>query len=123
MQFGGGNVFHKRSDARPLYSLCSLDKAGGFNPADWDAVRTTGLSLYMSVPGARNPLEAFDGMIRTAQEITAALGAKLLDQDQRPLTDKGIAAIRLQIQAIDARMRAFGIAPGSDAAQRLFATE
>lgn len=123
LQFGARNVFHKHLDGRLLYSLSNLNKAGGFNPADWDTFRTTGLSLYMSVPGACNPVQAFDAMIQTAKEITALLGARLLDQDQRPLTGKGIAAIRVQIEAIDARMRAFGIAPGSEAAQRLFAAD
>jgi FtsZ-interacting cell division protein ZipA len=82
--------------------------------------RTPGISFHMSVPSVEEPAVVFDSMMATAVEVTTALGGKLLDQDHRPLTDKGIVAIRAQIQGIGAKMRAFGIAAGSDAARRLF---
>lgn len=123
MQFDAKNIFNKRVDGRVLYSLANLNKPGTFTPPEWDTLRTPGVTLYMSVPGAPDPGAVFDRMIETAKELTSFLGARLLDQDQRPLTDKGIAAIRGQIQGIEARMRAFGIPPGSDAARRLFAAD
>ena len=123
MQFDARNIFNKRVDGRVLYSLANLDKPGTFSPPDWDNLRSTGLTLYMSVPGVGDPGAVFDRMMETAKELTAFLGANLLDQDQRPLSEKGIAAIRAQIKGIDAKMRAFGIPSGSEAARRLFAAD
>lgn len=117
------NVFNKRADGPVLYSLANLDKPGSFPAADWDNFRTEGLALYMSVPGVRDPAAVFDRMIATAKELSTFLGARLVDQDRRPLTEKGIAAIRVQIQGIEGRMRAFGIPAGSEAARRLFAAD
>jgi len=123
MQLDARNIFNKRTDGRVVYSVANLAKPGTFPASDWDDFRTTGLAVYMSVPGAKDPAAVFDRMIETAKELTRLLGARLADQDQRPLTDKGIAAIRGQIQAIDAKMRAFGIPAGSDTARRLFAAD
>jgi cell division protein ZipA len=122
MELEPANILVKRVDDAVLFSLTNLGKSESFAP-EWDAFRTTGLALSMNVPLAPDPLVAFDRMIETATQLTAFLGARLLDQDERPLSDKGIAAIRAQIKGIDAKMRAFGIAPGSDAASRLFAVD
>lgn len=123
MQLDARNIFNKRIDGDVWYSLTDLNKPGGFTPPEWDTIRTDALTLYMSVPAARDPAAVFDRMIDTAKQLTAFLGARLLDQDQRPLSEKGISAIRAQIKNIDAKMRAFGIAPGSDAARRLFVAD
>lgn len=122
MQFDARNIFNKREDGRVLYSLANL-KPGNFPSDGWDNFRTRGVTLSMGVPSVPEPAAVFDRMIETAKALTGFLGAHLLDQDERPLTDRGIAAIRAQIRGIDAKMRAFGIAPGSEAARRLFAAE
>jgi hypothetical protein len=122
MALDAGNIFTKRVDDRVLFRLENLGKLEHFTPA-WDEFRTGGLTLSMSVPAAQDPAKTFDHMVETAKQLTSFLGARLLDQDQKPLSEKGIAAIRSQIQGIDARMRAFGIAPGSVAARRLFAVD
>jgi cell division protein ZipA len=121
MELDNKGVFQQRVSPGVSYSMMNLHKPGRFNPSDWEMFRTTGLAFFMSVPGVEEPAVVFDRMIANAVEATSFLGAKLLDQDQRPLTDKGIVAIRGQIQGIEAKMRAFGIAPGSEAARRLFA--
>ncbi len=123
MQLDAKGVFQQRLNEGASYSMMNLHRPGRFNPSEWEIFRTTGLAFYMSVPGVEDPAVVFDRMMAHAVEVTTFLGGKLLDQDQRPLTDKGIVAIRAQIQGIDAKMRAFGIAPGSEAAQRLFAVE
>ena len=123
MQLDARDIFNKRVDGDVWYSLANLSKPGGFSPPEWDTFRTTGLTLYMSVPVARDPAAVFDDMIATAKELTTFLGVQLLDQDQRPLTENGIDAIRAQIKSIDVKMRAFGIAPGSEAARRLFGVD
>lgn len=123
MQLDGKGVFQKRVGERASFSVTSLQKPGRFSPSEWEMYRTPGLAFHMSVPAVDDPAVVFDRMMAAAVETTTVLGGKLLDQDQRPLTDKGIVAIRAQIQGIDTKMRAFGIAPGSDAAQRLFAAE
>jgi cell division protein ZipA len=123
MSFDPRSIFHKRDGDRVLYSMSNMFKPGTFDPATWDAFRTPGLTLFMSVPSVSDPVNVFDRMIATARAVTSRLGGRLLDQDRRPLTDKGVAAIRAQIHGIEVKMRQFGIAPGSEAAKRLFGTD
>lgn len=123
MRLEAKNIFHKRLDGRLLYSLSNMYKPGHFEPDSWDDFRTPGLTLFMSVPAVNEPTAVFGRMMETAKTMAKFLGGELLDQDRKPLTDKGIAAIRAQIQGIDAKMRAFGVAPGSDAAMRLFGAD
>lgn len=121
MELDAKGLFQQRLGPGASYRMMNLHKPGRFNPSEWEMFRTTGLAFYMSVPGVEEPAVVFDRMMANAVEVTSFLGGKLLDQDQRPLTDKGIVAIRGQIQSIEAKMCAFGIAPGSEAARRLFA--
>ena len=122
MALDAGNVFTKRADQNVLFRLTNVGKPESFTP-EWDDFRASGLTLCMSVPTAQDPAATFDHMIETAKQLTSFLGGRLLDQDQKPLSEKGIAAIRAQIQGIDAKMRSFGIVPGSEAARRLFALD
>ncbi|MFL6652902.1 MAG: cell division protein ZipA C-terminal FtsZ-binding domain-containing protein [Sulfurifustaceae bacterium] len=120
MQLDANGIYQKRFGEHASFAVINLQKPTRFNPSEWEMFRTTGLSFQMSVPMVEEPAVMFDRMMATAVEVTACLGGKLVDQDQRPLTDKGIVAIRAQIQGIESRMRAFGIAPGSGVARRLF---
>jgi cell division protein ZipA len=77
----------------------------------------------MNVPCVSQPASMFDRMIETAKRLCRVLDGQLLDQDRKPLTDKGIGIIRAQIDDIGDSMRAFGIVAGSPTALRLFGTE
>jgi cell division protein ZipA len=123
MQLDDRGIFRKHLKEHASYCVTNLQPPGRFNPSEWEMFRTPGLAVYMGVPSVEEPAVVFDSMMATAVEMTTLLGGKLLDQDHRPLTDRGIVAIRAQIQGIDAKMRAFGIAPGSEAARRLFVVE
>lgn len=120
LEFGAMQIFHAKHDGRTLYSLSNLYKPGFFNPNEWEVARTAGLALFMSVPTVHEPGDVFEQMMQTATMLSTFLAGRLLDQDLRPLTDKGIAAIRAQIGSLDAKMRDYGIVPGSDSARRLF---
>lgn len=120
---GVGHLYEKRAGDEVLFRAGRIGNPGDFKGVDWDALRIEGLTLQLNVPRAAAPGAAFDAMIAAARELSGFLGAALVDQDRRPLSERGIGAIRAQIQGIESRMRAFGIAPGSEAARRLFAAD
>jgi FtsZ-interacting cell division protein ZipA len=124
MQFGAMNIFHKKSTMSPgcrhLFSLANRYKPGEFDPGHWDTFSTSGLTFFMNVPCAHRPATVFESMVAAAREMHSLLGGQLADQEDHPLTDKGIAIIRSQIQEIDDKMRAAGVVPGSETALRLF---
>ncbi len=124
MQFGATNIFQfdapSPAGRQTLFSMANMVKPGVFDATNWDQFTTPGVTLFMNVPCVVKPANAFDRMAEVARDAASALGARLLDQDRRPLTDDGLAIIRGQIGEIEQKMRQFGIAPGSATALRLF---
>ena len=124
LKLGARNIFHMKSDLSPgcrhLFSMANLFQPGDFDPKAWDSFETRGLALFMSVPCAHHPASVFVKMITAAKVLSEALGGELLDQEKKPLNDKGLAIIRSQIDMIDKRMTEYGVVPGSRAALRLF---
>lgn len=124
LKFGPLNIFHMKNDLSPgcrhLFSMANLYAPGEFDPEGWDRFETRGLALFMSVPCAHHPVQVFEKMMATALGLCEALGGRLQDQDGRPLTARGIALIRGQIEAIESAMRDFGVTPGGETALRLF---
>jgi len=126
MQFGAMNIFHMKNvhsvGCRHLFSLANLFQPGEFNLKTLDTFKTQGLILFMIVPCVYNPLKVFDKMVLTANGICKILDGRMLDQERRPLTEKGLLVIRSQIEQIAVDMQNYGIIPGSASALRLFST-
>jgi cell division protein ZipA len=124
MEFGPMNIYHlKNTDPagfRNLFSLANLYQPGEFDLKRIIDFTTDGLTLFMSVPHAAHPEQVFEKMADAAKTLCRLLGGELRDQQKRPLTDRGLQAIRLQIEHLAAEMREQGISPGSSAALRLF---
>ncbi|HEX9625973.1 MAG TPA: cell division protein ZipA C-terminal FtsZ-binding domain-containing protein [Acidiferrobacterales bacterium] len=124
MQFGAMNIYHMKNDnplgCRHLFSLANLYDPGEFKPEAMSTLKTKGLTLFMSVPCAYQPVKVFEKMVETGRGLCGILGGTLQDQDGKPLTDEGIKVIRTQIEAIAADMQNRGIIPGGDTAMRLF---
>lgn len=124
LQFGAMNIYHKKSEeavgCRHAFSLANLFNPGDFDPAKLDRFRTQGLSLFMNVPCAYQPVRVFDQMIETARGLCKLLDGRLEDHEHRPLSDAAIQVIRAQIERISSDMTNRGIVPGSATAMRLF---
>ncbi len=124
MELGGMNIYHRRvrnaRGARNLFSMANLFKPGSFQPDAMDAFTTQGLTLFMNMPCTAAPVNAFEQMVEAAKGICEGVNGRLVDQNRRPLTQKGIEAIRQEIVEIARKMEAQGVVPGSDAALRLF---
>lgn len=127
MEFGAMNIFHLKNKhsigSRHLFSMANLFHPGDFNLAKLDTTKIQGLTLFMSVPGAHQPVKVFERMSETARRMCALMGAKMLDHDRRPLTDQGLQVIRAQIDRLSSEMQGFGVIPGSATALRLFFDE
>ena len=124
LQFGVMNVYHKKNDlalgCRHLFSLANLYQPGEFDPAKVDRFRTQGLTLFMNVPCAYQPVRVFEQMVQVAKGLCEKLDGRLEDHEHHPLTDQGLMVIRTQIERLTAAMTNRGIIPGSATAMRLF---
>jgi cell division protein ZipA len=124
LQFGAMNIYHKKNDqalgCRHLFSLANLYQPGEFDPAKVDRFRTQGLTLFMNVPCAYQPVRVFEQMVQIAKGLCEKLDGRLEDHEHHVLSDQGLMVIRTQIERLTAEMTNRGIIPGSATAMRLF---
>lgn len=120
MQLDASGAFHYDNEAgATLFTMISHDKRP-FRPETLRTLFYRGLSFQLDVPRVANCSEAFSQMVQAARKMQVSLGGQLVDDNQRALGDADIDKIRQQLKAIQTRMAARGIQPGSPTALRLF---
>ncbi len=102
-----------------VFSLRNFDDSP-FEQDDMDGMPVVGLSLQMDVPRVEMPARRFDELVTLARSIGEDLGAAVVDDHRMELGDGAIAMIRAQVAAIEKRMLADPIVPGSALARRVF---
>jgi ZipA-like protein with FtsZ-binding domain len=102
--------------------LFSLESQHG-EPFDLDRLETAmigGVTLLLDVPRLEHGVKVFDRMIDAGTQLANALGGRLVDDNDTPVTELGLEQIRVQLRGIYAAMEAKGIQAGSRVALRLF---
>ena len=100
---------------------CLYDRSGAsLAPVQGAGDTLQALSLAMDVPRAPETARSFESMARLARDLAAALGGRLVDDNDRALDEQALAAIGRQLDAVRGQLDARGIAPGSALALRLF---
>lgn len=107
------------AQGRTLFSLSNFDNTP-FQHHTLDQMPVIGLSLQLDVPRVEQPTRRFDEMAQLARAIGNDLRASVVDDNRMTLSDAAIAMIRAQVAAIEGRMLAYPIVPGSAQARRLF---
>ena len=102
--------------------LCSLQnyKQEPFTIEGLRVSSTPGFVLLIDVPRVAEPVKVFDQIRLVAKRLAKTLEGVLVDDNRRPLDDAALAAIRGQVQATAAALRAAHIEPGGTRALRLF---
>ncbi|NVK21713.1 MAG: cell division protein ZipA [Kangiellaceae bacterium] len=86
MRHGDMDIFHRHSQSTgrgPIqFSLANAFEPGIFDLDDIDNLHSKGLALFMTLPGPKKPLKAYELMIKTAKAITEQLGGYVLDSSK-----------------------------------------
>jgi hypothetical protein len=80
----------------------------------------SGLTFGLDVPHVANTTTTFDDMVAVARTFAEKLGAEMVDDNRKPLSDAGLASIRRTVEQVVADMEAHGVPAGSALARRLF---
>ncbi|WP_137718369.1 cell division protein ZipA C-terminal FtsZ-binding domain-containing protein [Methylobacillus flagellatus] len=112
--------FHWQDAAGQTQFLLQSESGTPFDNETMRTIIVRGLLLKLDIPHVSDSLEVFNRMILLARQMETALGAHLVDDQQRPLSEAQIDKIRVQLKALHNRMLARGITPGSALAHRLF---
>lgn len=102
MRFGEMNIFHRfekaNAQGRIQFSVANALEPGSFDLANMGSLTTTGISLFMSLPGPENAMEAFDAMAEVALVFARNFNASLCDDSHSDLTPQTLEHYRQRIR-------------------------
>jgi len=105
LEFGDMGIYHRLLEGKrelgPIFSVANMLKPGNFDLVRLDALRTPGVSFFMTLPGPLSALDAWDAMLPTAQRLGELLDGHLLDEERNALGRQRIAHIRDQLRGWD----------------------
>ena len=105
LEYGHLGIYHRLVDGKreqgPIFSVANMLKPGNFDLTRLDALRTPGLSFFMTLPGPLPALDAGDAMLPTAQRLAELLDGQVLDEERNALGRQRIAHIRDELRGWD----------------------
>ncbi len=105
LEFGDMGIYHRLLDGKrelgPIFSVANMLKPGNFDLSKLDALRTPGLSFFMTLPAPLPALDAWDAMLPTAQRLAELLDGLVLDEERNALGRQRIAHIRDELRGWD----------------------
>ena len=97
LRYGEMEIFHYHDDDEddtPLFSAVNALKPGTFDLARLDELSTTGVALFMQLPGPSEDARVFELMLDTARHLAERLGGELGDAARRPLSAPRLRDLR-----------------------------
>ena len=105
LEFGDMGIYHRLLDGKrelgPIFSVANMVKPGNFDLSRVDAMRTPGLSFFMTLPAPIPALDAWDAMLPTAQRLAELLDGQVLDEERNALGRQRVAHIRDELRGWD----------------------
>jgi len=108
--FGAHDIFHRVVDGseQPLFSMANLTKPGVFDRQAWNTMQTHGVTLFMTLPGPLNALDAWDAMLGTSRRLAELLHADLLDVSRAVFTRQREGQIREELREFERQQQPEG---------------
>jgi hypothetical protein len=122
-------------DAAALATAISNARMSAAGPLSWRRVDDEGRTMFtltsgslladrlvleLDVPRVSPAAEPLRALAAAANQLAAALGARVVDDHGRPIDSAALAAIETQLAGLYGEMAAAGIEPGSPRALRLY---
>lgn len=98
--FGSHDIFHRihEEDVEPVFSMANLTKPGSFDKNAWNTMEIRGVTMFMTLPGPRNALDAWDSMLATSRRLAELLHADLLDDKHEVFTRQRSLQIKEELR-------------------------
>jgi len=102
MRHGEMDIFHRFEQANAQgkiqFSVVNALQPGIFDLDIMGEMSTPGISLFMSLPGPQNPMEAFDAMSEVALVFARNFNASLYDESHSALTPQTLEHYRNRVR-------------------------
>lgn len=98
LEFGRFGAFHSLDERRrSRFLVASLVEPGSFEIEKMHELSCPGVSMFMVLPGPREPLSALEGMFTCARRLAERLDADILDDKGNALTMQHAGWLREQV--------------------------
>lgn len=105
LRFGKMDIFHRHKNTSgegPVqFSLANALNPGTFDLDNMASFQTKAITMFMILPGPKEPLKAYQMMLDTAQHLAKELDGQLVDSSKSVLTQQTIAHFNEQIQEFE----------------------
>jgi len=102
LHFGSMNIFHRFShangDGALMFSMANMVNPGVFDLGSINDFETPGVTFFLTLPGPKNSMTAFDLMLDTVRRLARILNAELRDEKQNPLSPEIIDEYRRRVR-------------------------
>lgn len=94
LRHGEMGIFHRHSHStsgKPgatLYSIANAINPGTFDIANIENFETPAFAFFMALPGPKDPIFAFDAMVKTIKLLKQELGGQILDETKSVYTEQ-----------------------------------
>jgi cell division protein ZipA len=113
LEYGKFGAFHSLDERRrSRFLVASLVEPGSFEIEKMHELRCPGVSMFMVLPGPREPLIALDAMFVCARRLSERLDADVLDDKGNALTMQHAGWLREQVVEYHRRSR-LGVGAGA----------
>ncbi|KEQ17336.1 cell division protein ZipA [Endozoicomonas numazuensis] len=102
MRYGDMSIFHRYANmdgtGQILFSMANGVEPGTFDIAKLESTETPAVTVFMGLPGPREPLKAFMLMEETVRQLALDLGGELKDEHFSVLTQQTLEHYRQRIR-------------------------
>ncbi len=110
LKFGAMDIFHKHEQGTAkspiMFSVANAVKPGIFEIENMKHFTTPGITLFLTAPGPKQLMRAYDDLIATAEALKQALNGEILDDSRNRLTKQTMSHYRDQIAEFERKQLA-----------------
>jgi len=106
LSYGKMKIFHHHGIGElkvkdSIFSIANIVEPGTFDPREMEKFTTSGLVLFLRLPGPFGGRVAFELMLNTAQRIAEMLEGVVKDERHQPLSPESIEIVRERISEFE----------------------
>ena len=110
LRFGDMDFFHCHEESAGRgavqFSVANMLKPGVFDIDRMSDFSTTGLIFFLTLPGPRDMMAAFEKMLETARGVAENLGGDVLDESRSATTRQTLEHMRQRIRDLERKLLA-----------------
>jgi len=101
--FGDPGIFHRlnEEDNKPVFGMANLTNPGIFDKNEWNTIEIRGVTMFMTLPGPKSALDAWDSMLATSRRLAELLHADLLDDQHEIFSRPRALQIKEELREYD----------------------